>query len=157
MKKKIILSYDEFENWEALNLKDQKMIELAYNSCENAYAPYSNFKVGACVLMKNNQTVIGSNQENIAYPSGLCAERVALFSVGANFPLEPIDTIYIVAKGDLLPFDKILAPCGACRQVMIESESRQKEHFRVVLVSQNNKTLIFNSAKDLLPFSFGSN
>lgn len=156
MEKSHTITYQLVDDWAELNSTDQQMINQAYSACENAYAPYSKFKVGASVLMKNGQVVIGSNQENLAYPSGLCAERVALFSVGANYPNEPIATIYIVAKGDLLPFDKILAPCGGCRQVMAESETRQNQPYRVVLVSQNRKTLIFNTAKDLLPFSFGS-
>ena len=150
------IAYSLKNDWSELSELDQKMINQAYSACENAYAPYSKFKVGASVLMKNGQVVIGSNQENLAYPSGLCAERVALFAVGANYPNEPIATLYIVAKGDLLPFDKTLAPCGGCRQVMAESETRQNQPYRVVLVSQNRKTLIFNTAKDLLPFSFGS-
>ena len=156
MEKTHSISYTLKNDWAELNSTDQKMINQAYSACENAYAPYSKFKVGASVLMKNGQVVIGSNQENLAYPSGLCAERVALFSVGAIFPNEPIATLYIVAKGDLLPFDKTLAPCGGCRQVMAESETRQNQPYRVVLVSQNRKTLIFKTAKDLLPFSFGS-
>lgn len=156
MEKTHSITYLLQNDWTELSDLDQKMIEKAFEACENAYAPYSKFKVGASVLLKNGQVVIGSNQENIAYPSGLCAERVALFHVGANFPNELIDTIFIVAKGDLLPFEKILAPCGGCRQVMVESEIRQNEPYRVVLVSQNRKTLIFNAAKDLLPFSFGS-
>ncbi len=150
------ITYTLKNDWSELSELDQNMIEKAFDACENAYAPYSQFKVGASVLLKNDQVVLGSNQENIAYPSGLCAERVALFAVGANYPKESIATIYIVAKGDLLPFEKILAPCGGCRQVMVESEIRQNEPYRVVLVSQNRKTLIFNAAKDLLPFSFGS-
>jgi cytidine deaminase len=156
MEKTHSIAYILKNDWSELSELDQKMINQAYSACENAYAPYSKFKVGASVLMKNGQVVIGSNQENLAYPSGLCAERVALFAVGANYPNEPIATLYIVAKGDLLPFDKTLAPCGGCRQVMAESETRQNQPYRVVLVSQNRKTLIFNTAKDLLPFSFGS-
>jgi cytidine deaminase len=156
MKKTHSFTYTLKNDWSELSELDQDMIVQAFEACENAYAPYSQFKVGASVLLKNGQVVLGSNQENIAYPSGLCAERVALFAVGANYPKESIATIYIVAKGDLLPFEKILAPCGGCRQVMVESEIRQNEPYRVVLVSQNRKTLIFNAAKDLLPFSFGS-
>jgi cytidine deaminase len=86
----------------------------------------------------------------------LCAERVALFWVGANFPDTKVLTLAIVAKGDLLPVDQILSPCGGCRQVMLETELRQNFAYRVIIVSQNNRTMIFNSAKDLLPFSFGS-
>ena len=131
------------------------MVENAYAVCESAYAPYSKFHVGAAVRLTSGDVVTCSNQENIAYPSGLCAERVALFYVGANFPNESVETICIVAKGDLLPKEKILSPCGACIQVMLETETRQKKAYRVILVSQNGVTIIFNSAEDLLPLAFG--
>jgi homotetrameric cytidine deaminase len=111
--------------------------------------------VGAAVLLENGLIIEGNNQENVAYPSGLCAERVALFYAGANYPNVKVDTICIVAKGDLLPKENLLTPCGGCRQVMIETENRQKQAFRTILVSQNNKVMIFESALDLLPFAFG--
>jgi len=155
MKKSILINYEEFDNYSELDKVECQMVERAFKMCESAYAPYSKFHVGATVLLSNGEFVSGNNQENIAYPSGLCAERVALFFIGANFPNETIKSITIVAKGDLVPFDKILSPCGGCRQVMVETESRQKEPIRVVLVSQNNKAIVFNSVKDLLPFVFG--
>lgn len=155
MKKQITLDYEEYTNWSELAESEQLMVEKAYTMCENAYAPYSNFQVGATVLLSNGEYVSGNNQENLAYPSGLCAERVALFFAGANFPTETIQSIVIVAKGDLVPFDKLLSPCGSCRQVMLESEMRQDTSIRVVLVSQNGRTIVFNSVLDLLPFAFG--
>ena len=85
----------------------------------------------------------------------MCAERVALFSVGANYPNNSVETICIVAKGDLVPKETILSPCGGCRQVMVETESRQQNAYRVILVSQNGETIVFESAKDLLPLAFG--
>jgi len=147
--------YNRFNHWNDLIIEDQELVKRAYAICENAYAPYSKFHVGAAVRLGSGEVVTGSNQENIAYPSGLCAERVALFYVGANFPSEIVDTICIVAKGDLLPQEKILSPCGACRQVMLETETRQKKAYRVILVSQNGVTIIFKSAEDLLPLAFG--
>lgn len=155
MKKQITIDYEEYSTWKELGEKECKMIEKAYSVCEKAYAPYSNFHVGATVLLSNGELISGNNQENLAYPSGLCAERVALFFAGANFAQESIETIVIVAKGDLVPFDKLLSPCGACRQVMLESEMRQEKAIRVLLVSQNGKTIVFNSVLDLLPFAFG--
>jgi cytidine deaminase len=149
------VNYEKIDSWDDLSKEDTMLIEKAYTSCEKAYSPYSKFSVGAAVLLHNNEIILGNNQENIAYPSGLCAERVALFYVGASFPHEKIKTICIVAKGDLLPFNKLLSPCGACRQVMIESETRQQTPFRVLLVAQNKQTIILNSAADLLPFAFG--
>ena len=155
MEQKITTTYQRFDHWKELNNNDQELVEKAYSVCENAYAPYSKFHVGASVMLDSGDIITGSNQENVAYPSGLCAERVALFYVGANFPNESVETICIVAKGDLIPKEKILSPCGACRQVMLETEMRQKKSYRVILVSQNGVTLIFNSAEDLLPLAFG--
>ncbi len=155
MIKKITTEYEELENWEDLSFEDHVLVKKAYEVMDNAYAPYSKFKVGASVRLSNNEVVTGSNQENIAYPSGLCAERVALFYAGANFPNEKVETLCIVAKGDLVPVETILSPCGSCRQVMIETEKRQDENYRIILVSQNGKTIIFNSALDLLPLAFG--
>jgi cytidine deaminase len=150
------IAYSDFPSWKQLNSEDQVLVRKAYEIAENAYAPYSAFKVGAAVQLEDGTVVVGSNQENIAYPSGLCAERVALFYTGANFPTTKIKTICVVAKGDLLPIDQLLSPCGACRQVMLETEIRQNEMYRVILVSQNERTIIFESAKDLLPFAFGT-
>jgi cytidine deaminase len=151
------LEYELFDSWEELSIDDKELITQAYSICEKAYAPYSKFSVGAAVLLENGEVVLGNNQENIAYPSGLCAERVALFYTGANFPELAVQTICVVANGDLIPFDTILAPCGGCRQVMLETEIRQNKPYRVILVSQNKRTIVFKSAKDLLPFAFGTN
>ena len=140
---------------ESLDGNDLLLVEKAVSGMDNAYAPYSNFKVGASVKLENGEIVVGNNQENIAYPSGLCAERVALFYVGANYPNVSIETICIVAKGDLIPIDSILAPCGCCRQVMIESEQRQSKPIRVILVNQNKTVVVIETVKHFLPFIFG--
>ncbi len=154
-KESVVVSYTRFESWKSLPEQDKRLVEQAINISESAYAPYSKFHVGASVLLSNGEVVTGSNQENIAYPSGLCAERVALFYAGANYPNEKVDTLCIVAKGDLLPVDKILSPCGACRQVMLETETRQEKSYRVILVSQNEVCIVFDSAEELLPLAFG--
>lgn len=154
MKKEITISY-ESTLLSALNDTDQIMVKKALEVCSNAYANYSSFKVGAVALLENGEVIAGSNQENIAYPSGLCAERVALFYAGANFPNEAVQTLFIVAKGDLIEKEKNLSPCGGCRQVMVETEMRQRKPFRVVLVNQDDTVSIFNSANSLLPLTFG--
>jgi cytidine deaminase len=150
------IAYQLLEKVSHLNETDQKLVHKAYGAMKSAYAPYSKFSVGASVLLGNGEVVCGSNQENMAYPSGLCAERVALFYCGANYPDEKIKTLCIVAEGDLLPIDHLLSPCGACRQVMLESENRQEEKYRVILVGQDERVLIFKAASDLLPFAFGN-
>lgn len=155
MNKKIELEYEQFDSWKELQPKDQSLVEAAKSIMEDAYAPYSQFKVGAAVLLSNGTVIKGSNQENIAYPSGLCAERVALFYAGANFPKEKVETLCIVAEGDLVDVETILSPCGGCRQVMVETELRQKQTYRVILVSQNQVTIVFRAASQLLPLAFG--
>ena len=155
MEKKISINYEQFDNCNLLSESDQQLVKSAESVLESAYAPYSKFRVGASLMLSNGDIITGSNQENIAYPSGLCAERVALFYAGANYPNELVETLCVVAKGDLVDVETILSPCGGCRQVMVETESRQKKTYRVILVSQNGAVLIFNSATDLLPLAFG--
>lgn len=153
--KEITIKYGLLDSWQELPEGDRQLVEQAYAISRDAYAPYSQFRVGAAVLLDNGKVVLGSNQENIAFPSGLCAERVALFYTGANYPEQKVLKIAIVAKGELLPENNVLSPCGSCRQVMLESEIRQAQPFEVILVSQTGKTMIFKSAVDLLPFAFG--
>ncbi len=150
-------SYELLPSWKELKQEDQLLVEKAFSAVESAYAPYSNFKVGASVRLDNGQVITGSNQENAAYPSGLCAERVALFYVGANFPEKEIETICIAARGDLITGNDLLSPCGACRQVMLETENRQNKKIRVIVVNRDERTLVVSNVGDLLPFGFGSN
>lgn len=155
MKKEHTVSYDFYNSKEELDREDQELIAKAYEIAQDAYAPYSEFKVGAVALLENGTMIKGSNQENIAYPSGLCAERVALFYAGANFPNMAIKKLVVVAKGDLIEEDMCVSPCGSCRQVIAESENRQSSTIELLLVSQNGKTWRFSKASDLLIFPFG--
>ena len=156
MKQEHSFSYELHENWKELPVQDQILVDRALEAMHAAYAPYSKFKVGASVRLDNDAIVTGSNQENSAYPSGLCAERVVLFHVGANYPKQAVQTLCIVAEGDLIPSEKLLSPCGACRQVMLETENRQNNKIRVIIVNQDNRALILNSVIDLLPFGFSA-
>lgn len=157
MEKELSFKYTQFDHWKELPEADHSLVEAAFNVMEGAYAPYSKFRVGASLLLDDGTVITGSNQENVAYPSGLCAERVALFYAGANHPNKAVDTLCIVAMGDgeLVEMDTLLSPCGACRQVMVETEKRQNQSFRVILVSQNNVTIIADSAASFLPLAFG--
>jgi cytidine deaminase len=155
MNKTLNINYQEFNHYIEIGAEVEKLVELAYKSADKAYAPYSNFHVGALVQFTDNEYIIGNNQENIAYPSGLCAERVALFYAGANFPQKEIKRIVIVAKGDLISKDDCLSPCGSCRQVIAESERRQNAPIEICLISASGRTFIFSSIKDLLIFPFG--
>ena len=142
---------------EELTPQEVKLIDEARRATYRSYAPYSHFSVGAAVELADGTIVCGSNQENAAYPSGLCAERTAVFYANSRYPDLPIRRICIVArdtKGQFL--QRPISPCGACRQVLTETESRQKCPMRVLLVGKD-KVLEFASASDLLPFIFTSN
>lgn len=129
-----------------------QLVELCLKARSRSRAPYSEFEVGASLLLENGQFVLGANQENAAYPSGLCAERTALFSSGVNFPGVPIKALAVSVPDDApqIPF-----PCGGCLQVMAEYEFEQKQPLKVYLV-HNSKHLVYlaEGTKHLLPFSF---
>ncbi len=143
-------------NFNELDISEQELIKKAKNAYSNAYAPYSGFLVGASVLLENGEIINGSNQENVAYPSGLCAERVALFYAGAKYPEVAIKTIAISAKSKTFEIDDVVSPCGACRQVMAEYQQKQGQNIRLLLHPTNDEVLIANSVTDLLPFMFNS-
>jgi cytidine deaminase len=153
VRKEQIIFYSEFSSLTELFDEDRELIEKAEEAVGGSYAPYSHFNVGAAVRLKSGRIVLGANQENAAYPSGLCAERTAIFSANANFPNDSIVAIAILAKqkGQIVAMPA--APCGACRQVMIESQKRGGNDIKVILGSKN-KYLIFNSISDILPFAF---
>jgi cytidine deaminase len=155
MKKQFTVNYEVFDSWKELPIQEQQLIQAAYGIATEAYAPYSEFHVGAVVELADGTVVRGSNQENIAYPSGICAERVALFFTGANYPNATINRLVVVATGDLIEPDQCVSPCGACRQVIAESEKRQLTPIELILVAQNERTWKFSSANDLLIFPFG--
>lgn len=155
MKKNITITYSYFDDDSQLSTAQNELVKSAEKACQDAYAPYSKFKVGAAVLLDNGNVVVGSNQENAAFPSGLCAERVALFAAKANYPDATVVRLAIVSDGDLIPKDRFLTPCGACRQVMAEVQSRQHDNFEVILKNPDQSFLVFDKIDDLLPFIFG--
>ena len=154
--KEITIRYKEYQNDEldSLSLQTQQLIQLADENLKNAYAPYSNFEVSAVLQLSNNEIIKGANQENAAYPSGTCAERVAVFYANSKYPNEKIKEIIITTtKNNHTP----LSPCGSCRQALIEYEKKQQTPIRVVLKSGHSVIWVFNSIADLLPFAFGTN
>lgn len=153
--KKIEFQY-QLGHLSELDDKEQELIANAKQSLNTAYAPYSGFLVGASILLENNEIINGSNQENVAYPSGLCAERVAIFYVGAKFPEIKINTIAISVFSDSFHESDVISPCGACRQVMAEYEQKQQKPIKVILHSPNDQVLIANKVQDLLPLMFKS-
>jgi cytidine deaminase len=154
MTQQFTFSYRSFPSIQDLPEQEQALVSAANTALRRAYAPYSKFQVGASILLKSGLIIEGNNQENIAYPSGLCAERVALFYAGANHPNDPILKICIVAQGDLTSNDSYVSPCGPCRQVMLESESRQTQPIEVLLVQKSGTILLLDTVQNLLPFGF---
>ena len=153
MEERKVIGYIKVAKYDELNDKDKLLVDTAKKQTENAYAPYSTFHVGAALELDNDIIIGGNNQENAAYPSGLCAERVAMFYANAQYPNTAVKTIAIAAytKGEFLK--KPITPCGSCRQVLLETENRYEKDIRVILYG-TDEIIIINNVKDLLPLSF---
>ncbi|SDS53677.1 cytidine deaminase [Gramella sp. MAR_2010_147] len=132
----------------------QDLMQKAIDVREHAYAPYSRFKVGAAILLENEEVVVGSNQENASYPSGLCAERTAIYAAGAKFPNSRILKIAITAKSLRHKVVSPVPPCGACRQAMVEYEVKQEDAIELYFMGETGKVVKAESIKDLLPLVF---
>ena len=146
--------FSVYDRVEDLPDTDAIVLKRAIEAREVAYAPYSEFLVGAAVLLENGEIVIGNNQENAAYPSGLCAERIAIFSAHANFPSIPVTTVAISSRNQKKPTPFPNSSCGACRQVMIEYELKQSKPIRVYFYGEKGEIWRLDSVKDLLPLFF---
>ena len=147
-------SFSVYPEISKLPLETQQLMKLAIDARKNAYAPYSKFRVGAAILLENGKIVIGSNQENAAYPSGLCAERVAIFQAGALYPNIKISQIAITAASDNGKTFEPIPPCGACRQSMAEYESKQKSNLKVYFMGETGEIYLSDSINNLLPLTF---
>lgn len=134
----------------------QQLMGQAVAVRKTSYAPYSRFHVGAALLLDNGKTVLGANQENAAYPSGLCAERVAVFSAGANYPGAKIVRMAITAASEQKEVTEPIPPCGACRQSIAEYELKQGQPIEIWFMGEAGKLYKSDSLKNLLPFMFGS-
>jgi cytidine deaminase len=139
-----------------LNQDEQELMKEATTARNNAYAPYSKFKVGAALLLDNGEIITGNNQENAAYPSGMCAERVAIWSAGAKYPNMVVKKIAITAASSEIEVKNPVGPCGACRQALYEYEFNQKEPIEIIFMGETGKIIKVNSLASLLPFSFDS-
>ncbi|WP_129716362.1 cytidine deaminase [Pedobacter sp. SYP-B3415] len=148
------IHYHRFTSVEALNENEQRLCRAAVSATETSYSPYSEFRVGAALQLEDGQIVSGSNQENIAYPSGLCAERTALFAVGTQFPGTAITVMAVTARTDRFVIRQPVTSCGACLQVMAEFEKRQKQPIAVLFYCIGGEVIRVNSVRDLLPFAF---
>ena len=145
---------EEYDSASELNAEEQRLLKEAGKSAKKAYAPYSGFNVGAAVLLENGNVISGNNQENAASPSGLCAERVAVYAAGANYPGIKIKAIAISAFSKSFLVDYPVTPCGGCRQALIEYESRYKSPIRLILSGEEGKIYAASSVKSLLPLCF---
>ncbi|MBR5183611.1 MAG: cytidine deaminase [Bacteroidales bacterium] len=153
--KDINISYKEYTSISELPIEYRKLIENAIEATKSSYAPYSNFNVGAAILMGNGEIVTGSNQENAASPSGLCAERVALFAAHHNYPSTPVKAIAIIGSQNGVITSELTYPCAACIQVMVESQKRAGAPIAVI-VGSAGKIQVMESVDSLLPFSFSN-
>jgi cytidine deaminase len=154
MEKFIKIKIQEFSSAAELAAADRELLNLAIKATETSYSPYSTFRVGASVRLANGELLIGSNQENAAYPSGLCAERVVMFYAQVKFPDVAVDSLAVFARSEEFKLDKPVTPCGSCRQVMAEHENRHGNKIRVIMGGANGSVQITEGIDSLLPLMF---
>ena len=153
--RQIKVRYQEFASIDELNAEDRELAQAAIEGMRGSYAPYSHFNVGAAVRMSNGQIVRGSNQENAAFPSGLCAERTAMFAAGAKYPDKDMCSIALAGGIYGRITDDPATPCGACRQVMAQYQSKAGKPMSVIMVG-GKKVWKFERVDDILPLIFDS-
>jgi cytidine deaminase len=153
--KEIKITYLEYSSIDQLESEEKKLVEAAIEATSLSYAPYSNFNVGAAVLFEDDVIIKGANQENAAYPSGLCAERTALFYASASRPDKAMTAIAIAAGQNGVLCASPVTPCGACRQVMAQYQTKSGRPMKVLLVGKD-KIWRFEQIEDLLPLIFDS-
>lgn len=155
MNKTLNIKYEEFSSVSQMLPEDQSLVAAALEAQKGSYSPYSHFQVGAALRLANGLVVKGANQENAAYPSGLCAERTAMFWAGANYPDVPMDTLAIAGSDHGVLCESPASPCGACRQVMAEYQKKHGVPMKIILVG-SKRIRKFACVDDLLPFIFDS-
>lgn len=153
-KEQFVFPYEVYDSMEELQPQDAELMQRAHEAARHAYAPYSKFNVGAAVRMANGAIVLGNNIENAAYPSGLCAERVAMFGAMAQYPGVAIEALAITAWSETKDIDEPIAPCGSCRQVMVEVEQLSKRPLRVLCQGDMGPVMVFDGIESLMPFIF---
>lgn len=151
---KITSKYKIFESRKELSGEDLMLLKKAEEARDKAYAPYSHFNVGASLLLENGKIILGNNQENAAYPSGMCAERVAIWTAASRFPDEKILKIFIAASSSTHKVDKPVSPCGACRQTIAEYEFKQDKNIEIFFTGETGIIVQAGSLNDLLPLAF---
>lgn len=155
-KKQIGFELLVFNSLDEMSESDVNLLHQAETARQNSYSPYSKFSVGAALLLENGTVLLGSNQENASFPAGLCAEGVAVFNAGSNYPNERIKTIAIMAASEEHHLNKPAAPCGICRQAIAEYEIKQKTPIAIIMKAQDGPIYKCGSVSDLLPLGFDS-
>jgi len=150
----IKIAFEEYDNLHELNTSDQHLCRESVKSLKNSHSPYSKFRVGVAMQLQSGKIIHASNQENVAYPSGLCAERVALFYWGANHPDDPIVTMAITAHSDEFAITKPITSCGSCLQVLAEYEKKQDQQINIILYCQQGPIWKIKGIQNQLPFLF---
>jgi len=153
-KNKYQFEIEEYNSINELPVEDQRLLNHAITASENAYAPYSKYHVGAALRLNDGKIILGNNQENVAYPSGLCAERVAFFHANSNYPGKLVEAVAITAKSKTFVVKRPVTPCGSCRQVMAETENIQKKKIRIIMMGQEGSIFVSESVENLLPLMF---
>ena len=153
VQKTLEINYTEYASKAELPEADAALLDKAWEMTRSSYAPYSNFHVGAAVRMADGRVFGGSNQENAAFPSGLCAERTAIYYASAQCPDTPVDAIAITAEYEGKPAEGMVTPCGSCRQALVQYESKFAHPIRVILAGGDG-IKVFDSVADLLPLVF---
>lgn len=154
MQKKIEFEYDLLVDASGLSVEDQQLLEAAKNATKSAYAPYSNFQVGAAARLSNGNIQIGSNQESASFPVGICAERTLLNSIGSQFPDLSILTMAITYQPIGKESNAPISPCGMCRQSLLDYEQRYGAPIKLILAGMSGEVMVIHSASNLLPFGF---
>jgi cytidine deaminase len=154
IKRELKVAFEEYKDINELNDADQQLCREAVKALANSHSPYSKFRVGVAMRLQSGKIIYASNQENVAYPSGLCAERVALFNWGANHPDDPIETMAITAQTDEFKLTQPVTSCGSCLQVLAEYEKKQNKSIRVLLYCQNGAIWAIKGIENQLPFLF---
>jgi cytidine deaminase len=156
MQKEFKINFETIESYDELDETEKKLFDAAKNAREKAYAIYSDFYVGCAILLENGEIITGNNQENAAYPSGLCAERTTIFWTSANFPNVKIKKLFVIGAPKNVIKSTPIPPCGACRQTILEYEAKQKVEIKIYFASPKGLIYKTKSIRDLLPFSFDS-
>ena len=149
MEKTLAITYHHFDSLESLPKADKELVQAARKATEKAFAPYSDFRVGAAALLRSGEVVSAANCESEVFPSGLCAERVLLYNLQINHADDPIVAFAIAS----VPAERECYPCGSCRQTLLDAQKRQQSPIRIIMSSQESATVV-DSAEELLPFSF---